>query len=258
MTVPTVATMRKKKTKTTRATAKKASGKAPYKWRQPSHLPVIDAGYTYPEHCIDELLGLTGADEGPESRTDLLNALQLAQMTYEGEEELRSRQRPSSKQIQQFEDSIEKTRILLRRIRGYRDFRNIGFVAQQVGGDVVAPPAQGLPRNPTISDQEFDFPHFHGNGKVVGINIEPLLRATLLHARRRRRGRGGPKNLGKEAVLFYAEGFFRKHSPTKPSTDPKNPFHKFAKRFYEVVTKTEPGNLDRQMRNVFAAKRSGR
>jgi hypothetical protein len=179
-------------------------------------------------------------------------------MTYEDEEELRSRQRPSSKQIQQFEDSIEKTRMLLRRIRGYHDWRNIGFVTQQVGGDVVAPPAQGLPRNPTISDQEFDFPHFRGNGKVVGINIERLLRATLLYARRRRRGRGGPKSLGKQAVLFYAEGFFRKHSPTKPSTDPKNPFHKFAKRFYEVVTKTEPGNLDRQMRNVFAAKRSGR
>ena len=89
------------------------------------------------------------------------------------------------------------------------------------------------------------------------MNIEPLLRATLLAARRRRRGRGNRK-LGKEAVVFYAEGYFRRHSHKKPSTDPKNPFHGFAQRFYEVVTKTEPGSLDRQMRSVFAAKRSGR
>src|SRR5262249_33325181 len=101
-------------------------------------------------------------------------------------------------------------------------------------------------------------PHFDGNGKEVGINIDPLLRAALLHARRRRRGRGGPKNLGKEAVVFHAEGFFGQHSPTKPSTDPKNPFHEFAERFYEVVAKTEPGGLDRQMRRVLAPKRSGR
>src|SRR5262249_16510816 len=169
------------------------------------------------------------------------NALQLAQMIYEEEEKFSSRQRPSSRQIQQLENSIEKTRMLLTRIREYCDFRNIGFVSQQVGGDVVAPAAQGLPRNPTISDQELDFPHFHGNGKVVGINIEPLLRATLLHARRRRRGPGGPKKSGKEAIVRCAKSYFVRYSPKEPSTDCKHPFQEFAERFYEVVAKTEPG-----------------
>src|SRR5262249_1641773 len=195
MTVPTVVTMQNKKT--ARATAENEGDETgPYIKER-----LIDAGYTYPEQCIDELLELAGADNGPESRTDLLNALQLAQMIYEEEEKFSSRQRPSSRQIQQLENSIEKTRMLLTRIREYCDFRNIGFVSQQVGGDVVAPAAQGLPRNPTISDQELDFPHFHGNGKVV---IEPLLRATLLHARRRRRGPGGPKKSGKEAIVRCA------------------------------------------------------
>ena len=205
--------------------------------------------------CIDELLELAGADNSPRSRSDLVNALQWAQMFYNDEREDRSRRRPSPKQIQQLEASIEKTRMLLTQIREYDDFRNIGFVTQQIGRGVVAPPAQGLPRNPSISDEELIFPHC--DGPVVAINIEPLLRATSLYARRRRRGRGGPKNLEKEAVVFYAEQFFRRHSPKKPSADPKNPFHEFAERFYQVVTKTEPGRLDRQIRKVLAARRSG-
>jgi len=244
MTVPTVVMMPKKENE--------GDETGPYIKER-----LIDAGYTYPKQCIDELLELAGADAGPESRTDLLNALQLAQMAHEEEEELSCRERPSSKQIQRLEDSIEKTRMLLTQIREYDDFRNIGFLTQQIGRGVVAPPAQGLPRNPTISDQELIFPHADGGGKVVGINIEPLLRATLLYVRRRRRGRGGPKDLGKEAVVFYAEAFFHRHSPKKPSAGPKNPFHEFAERFHRVVTKTEPAGLDRQIRKVLAARRSG-
>jgi hypothetical protein len=113
-----------------------------------------------------------------------------------------------------------------------------------------------LPLHPSISDQEIIFPTF--DGVTAAINIEPLLRATLIYARRRRRGRGGPKKLSKEAAVFYAEQYFRRHSSKKPSTDPANPFHEFAERFYEVVAKTEPGGLDRQLRRVLAARRSGR
>jgi hypothetical protein len=236
MTVPTVVIMPKKKKNTAGAIAD-------------DDFVHIDAGYTYPKQCIDELLKLAG-NSSPQSRCDLGNALQLAQSIYD--EESRPQQRPSPKQIEQFENSIEKTLTLLRSIRECKDWRNIGFVTQQIGRGVVAPAAQGLPLNPTISDQELILPYF--DGKVVGINIEPLLRATLLHARRRRRVRGGPRKLGKEAVVFYAEDYFRRHSPTKPSSDPKNPFREFVERFYEVVTKTRPGSLDRQMRNVFAAR----
>jgi hypothetical protein len=261
MTVPTVVIMPKKKS-TARATAENASSK---KGRS-DHVFHIDAGYTYPERCIDELLELAGAENSPQPRCDLLNALQLAQMAHEDEKDTSSRQRPRSKQIDQFEKSIEKTRMLLSRIRRYHDFRNVGFVTQPVGRGVVEVATTQemilgrmleLPRHPSISDQELILPRFDGMG--AAINIEPLLRATLLRARRiRRHGRGAPKNLAKESVVFYAEDYFRRHSPKKPSTDPKNPFHGFAERFYEVVTKTKPGSLDRQMRRVFAAGRSGR
>jgi hypothetical protein len=255
----TVVMMRKKKT--ARPTSKKASGKAPYKRRRPSLLPRIVVPGAYQRFIgkreMTGLLELAGANTNPQSRRDLVNVLKLAQMDWEDEKNTSSRRRPSPKQIQQLEASIEKTRVLLRRIRRHDDFRNVGFVTQQVGGVVVAAPAQGLPRNPTISDQELIFPHADGGGKVVGINIEPLLRATLLYVRRRRRGRGAPGKLGKEAVVFYTEQFFRRHFPKKPSADPKNPFHEFAERFYQLVTKTEPGGLDRQIRKVLAARRSG-
>src|SRR5262249_42672209 len=218
---------------------------------------LIDAGYTYPEQCIDELLELAGADAGPESRTDLLNALQLAQMTHEEEEELSCRERPSSKQIQQLEDSIEKTRMLLTQIREYDNFRNMRVVTHEIGRGVLASPAQVLPRNPSISDEELILPHC--DGQLAAMNIEPLLRATLLDARRRRRrGRRRPRKVGKEAVVFYAEEYFHRHSPDKPSTDLKNRFREFAERFYEVVTKTKPGGLDRQIQRVLAVRRSGR
>ena len=152
-------------------------------------------------------------------------------------------------------------------VRNYDDWRNIGFVTQQVGRGVVDVATTQemilgrtleLPRHPSISDEELTWPTT-ADGMTAAINIEPLLRARapLLAARRRRRGRGNRK-LGKEAVVFYAEQYFRRHSPKKPSTDAKNPFHEFVERFYEVVTKTEPDSLDRQMRSVFAARRSGR
>jgi hypothetical protein len=253
MTVPTMVIMPKKKT--ARGNSRKRKRQATIQTAAPvTNELVIDAGYTYPEQCVNELLKLAGGSS-PRARRDLLNALQLAQLNYELEREDRSRPRPSSKELQQLEESIEKTRMLLRRIRNYDDYRNIGFVMQQVGRGVVAAAAQELPLNPTISDQELILPHF--DGKAVAINIEPLLRATLLRARRRRRGRGNRK-WGKEAVVLYAEGYFRRYSPKKPSIYPKNPFHDFAQRFYEVVTKTEPSSLDRQMRSVFAARRSGR
>jgi hypothetical protein len=256
MTVPTVVMMPKKKT--ARGNSRKRKRQATIQTAAPvTKELVIDAGYTYPQQRIDELLKLAG-NSSPQSRCDLLNALQLAQLAYDVEQKDRSHRRPPPKQIKQLEGSIEKTRTLLRSIRKYDDdWRNIGFVTQQVGRGVVAGVVEGLPRNPIISDQELIFPHFDGSGRGVGINIEPLLRATLLYARRRRRGRGNRK-LGKEAVVFYAEGYFRRHSPKEPSTDPKNPFREFVEQFYELVTKTEPDSLDRQMRSVFAARRSGR
>jgi hypothetical protein len=127
-------------------------------------------------------------------------------MFHEDEKDTSSRQRPRSKQIEQLEKSIEKTRVLLRRIRRYDDFRNIGFVTQPVGRGIVDVATTQemifgrmleLPRHPSISDRELILPTC--DGMEAAINIEPLLRATLLAVRRRRRRRGGPKDLGKEA-----------------------------------------------------------
>src|SRR5262249_10913673 len=101
---------------------------------------------------------LTGPRPPPDGPV-LVIALQLAQMLYEEERDQEEREQPSSKQIEQFEKSIEKTCVLLRRIRRYDDFANIGFVIQPIGRGVVAVGlAQGLPRNPSISDEELVLP----------------------------------------------------------------------------------------------------
>ena len=116
------------------------------------------------------LLELAGANTNPQSRRDLVNVLQLAQMAWEDEKNTSSRRRPSPKQIQQLEASIEKTRVLLRSIRNYVDWRNIGFVMEPVGrGVVTLSPAQGLPRDPSISDEQLILPMAHGT--VAAINI---------------------------------------------------------------------------------------
>jgi hypothetical protein len=262
MTVPTVVMMPKKKT--ARGSSRKRKRQATIQTAAPvTNELLIDAGYTYPEQCIDELVKLAG-DNSPQARRDLLNALQLAQMFHEDEKDTSSRPRPSSKEIQRLEESIDKTRMLLRRIRRYDHFRNVGFVTQPVGRGVVDVATTQemirgrvleLPRHPSISDQELILPTCDGMG--AAINIEPLLRATLLDARRRKNRRGAPKKVGKEDVVSYAAHYFRKHSPKEPSTDPKNSFREFVERFYEVVTKTEPDSLERQIRKVLVARRSG-
>ena len=113
----------------------------------------------FPEHCIDELLELVpGAESTSQSRSELVFALQSAEMLYEEERDEEEREQPSSKQIEQLEKSIEKTCVLLKRIRRYGDFANIGFVMQQIGRGVVAVGLAPLPRNPSISDEELAFP----------------------------------------------------------------------------------------------------
>src|SRR5262249_41743935 len=152
--------------------------------------------YTYPEQRIDELLELAGAENSPQSRCDLLNTLQLAQMTWEDENNTSTQQRPPPKKIEQFENSIKKVLTLLRSIRKYKDWRNVGFVTQPVGRGVVGFATTQemilgrvleLPRHPLISDQELIFPTIDRISATM--NIEPLLRACILFARRRRRGR---------------------------------------------------------------------
>src|SRR6478609_9728188 len=203
MTVPTVAMMRKKKS-TARAPAENESSEN----GSSDDVPHIDAGYVFPQTFIDELLELAGADTSPQSQRDLVNMLQLAQSTYDDERELSSRQKPSLKQIKQFENSIERTLTLLRSIRKYKDWRDVGIVMQPVGRGVVDVAtaqemirgrALELPRHPSISDQELICPKF--DGMLAAINIEPLLRASLIYVRKRRHRRGRPKELGKEAVV---------------------------------------------------------
>jgi hypothetical protein len=71
---------------------------------------------------------------------------------------------------------------------------------------------------------------------VAAINIEPLLRAVVVHARfERKRKPGAQMQSGKRGVIFYAINFLRGHSPDSLKSDPKNR-NEFVERFYEAAT----------------------
>jgi hypothetical protein len=159
------------------------------------------------------LLELAGANTNPQSRRDLVNVLKLAQMAWEDEKNTSSRRRLSPKQIQQLEASIEKTRMLLTQIREYDDFRNIGFVTQQIGRGVVAPPAQGLPRNPSISDEELILPHC--DGPVVAISILSHCYAPLRSTREGDAEAVGGRRIWKKKPLYFTQSNFSVGIPPK-------------------------------------------
>jgi hypothetical protein len=72
-----------------------------------------------------------------------------------------------------------------------------------------------LPQHSSISDGELILPTVGMEDMLAKVNIEPLLRATLLcgSAKRKKRGPGGPKNLEKEAVLILRRLVFSSAFP---------------------------------------------
>jgi hypothetical protein len=241
---------------------KKAPGGASHGKAQASR----ECGSTTFEPHIGGLLEIAGEENSPEARSELLLALQLAQADYEHSIERASRRRAPAKLTDQLIETIEKSLILLGKLKEYSASHHLGFLMHPVGRGIVDVATveemkRGrrleLPGHPSISDQELYRPKVDNDAMLAAINLEPLLRRLVFDARNGRRGRGNLKKSGKEGVVFYAAQYFHRHSPEKASTDPKNVIYEFTERFYEVVTKTKPDGLERQIRKVLAAMRSG-
>jgi hypothetical protein len=235
--------------------AETADGKVQAPW---------DGSSTIFEPHIDALLKIGGIESSPKARSDLLLALQFAKANWELSTERASRRRAPPKLLDQFIKTIEKGHKLLKKLRGYEVPRDLGTVIYPVGTGIIdVATAQEmirgrmleLPHHPSISDRELYHPACPSDMMAL-INLEPFLRRLVFDARKGKRRRGSLKKSGKEAVVSYAERYFRRYSPKKPSTDPENPFQEFAERFYEVVTETKPDGLERQIRNVLAQRRS--
>jgi hypothetical protein len=111
----------------------------------------------------------------------------------------------------------------------------------------------------TSLDRQLPFPP--SKEELLLVDIDPHLFETLRELRRRAGNsakaaakRGQPEKLNKLAVVKVAAGFFRAHSPVKPSNN--DPFRDFAERFFNAATglETAEGSLDWQIRSVLKAK----
>jgi hypothetical protein len=214
---------------------------------------------------IDELLKIAGATNRVEVRSDLVNALRFAQAYSLLDRKLR--QRAPRKLVEQFEESVRKTVALLGRLNTYPDSNDTGMVTYPVGTGVIdiattremmLGQTLSLPRQLAITDSELLFFSASADRMIAAVNIEPLLRGIVLRLARRKRRRSQPEKLDKQAIVFYAYQFFSRHSRTKASTDPNNPFRRFVERFHAVVAgDNTPGGLDWHIRTVLKQRRAG-
>ena len=221
---------------------------------------------------IDELLDLAFVrthDKGT-ARKALEIAIEGARASVHLElQSKRFHKQDTTKQRAKLAQRIEETLECLQRVRLHWDDVAIAF--QPVGSGVIDVAtlqemirgrALDLPRNPSISDGELLFPTI--TEVTAMVNVELLLRALLLRLRLRQKprgqkGRGRRADLAAEGIVFYAMGFFEKHSFVPASADERkrdNPLHPFVERFYEIVTgnRADVGSLDWYIRKTFTEK----
>jgi hypothetical protein len=215
----------------------------------------LDSKTDHFDQHADELLKIGGMKNDHKVRSDLVIALQLAHVTYEGDRKLQ--RHVPLELIEQFEASVRKTLGLLRSLEGYPYCRDVGNVMHPVGRGVIDVAkvqdmkfgqTLSLPRRAAISDADLLLPSLQPDEMMAAVNVKVLLRAIVLKVTRGKRRRGQPKNMGTRAILWYAAQFFLKHSGTRPSTD--NRFHEFAMQFYKLVTGDDPDQLEWQIRSV--------
>jgi hypothetical protein len=212
------------------------------------------------------LLDMAGVANSADARSELVLALQFARLRHGSA--FKSHQRAPPELFEQLETSVRKTLGLLRRIKKYPGSCGMSFVLCPVErGDVVDVATTQdmlrgrrlqLPQHPSISDKDLRWLSPALDGMIAGINVELVLRKMMLH-QPGRRVRGGPKKVGKHAIVHYAAGFFRLHSSEKPTTNINNSFRRFAEQFYRTVTgqDVDPGGLEWQIRSVLKDKSTG-
>ena len=213
---------------------------------------------------IDDLLDLAGVAKTAETRSKLNQALERARAHYDYEHG-RQKRAPSDL-FDQLDTNIRKTLMLIAKLDKYPDTRDIAFEMHPVGTGIVdAVTGREMiqeGRNLRVSRRPWvDEGTRHASSAetlIVGINVENLLRAFCVRVgKARRKNRGQPKRADKFSVVFFAVDFFRRYSPTKPSTDETNPFRLFVERFFEVATGTKSPNLEWQVRQALKPKSGG-
>jgi hypothetical protein len=192
---------------------------------------------------IDDLLEEAGVTKNAITQSDLTIALWCARSAYACEEQ--AQKQPTSEPLRQLQTNIRRTRASLAKLKKYSE---ITWELHRLETEIVkAIPFQSLGnlgQAPMIPDTT-----------VIGIDMGKLLLAWHDKVKRLPRRKRGQPRRAEGAIVFYAAEFFCRHSDRKPSNDVKNPFRAFARRFCEIVTETEPRNLDWQIRQELKNRR---
>jgi hypothetical protein len=178
--------------------------------------------YRRNERQIDDLLEIGGIAKTPTARSDLEIALWVARSASAIEKN--AQDRPSPRLLDQLERSIVRTRMLLAEVKGHAS-STVNVLRTRAGADVVkAAVVRDLGKHgelPTIPEDSI----------VVEIDIQNLLDAWHNNIKRiPRRKRSNPGKPEKDAIVYYADQFFRSHSPVSSAK-----FIQFAERFFDAV-----------------------
>lgn len=199
------------------------------------------------KELIEEMLAEAGVGNDPKARAHLNISLNVARALHLGP--LR-REAPPTQLLKQLARSISKTDELLAKLEKHPHWRDIGFQMHGVGEGVVEVkmvdemkwgPALELPRDPASHDRG---PKIIKSGRIAGVHVRAVLwdlRDEIVRPLKTLR-RGNPGAESKDAILFYANDYFQRHSKKKLS-------QRFLELFCEHVTGTE-ASLEWQVRKV--------
>jgi hypothetical protein len=201
------------------------------------------------EKVLDELLEDAKAKKDGATRNELLVALCLARMSYNGRTK---KDLPSADAVRGLQTSIQKTRDLLAQ-SGILD-----TVFCKIGDGVVDVSPLPLKIPVLVPSQTQVLKIFHSDSPVEGTAIVSIPNLLELWHRsieeQPTKKRGGQKKEYRRAICEEAIRFFSLHSASGPSTDPTNAVHGFVERFYERVTGSPLGRgLEYQIRQVLEA-----
>jgi hypothetical protein len=168
--------------------------------------------------------------------------------------------------LEHLDKSLTKTLVLLQKLEQQAAWRDLCFRFYVSGdGTAIAVSTRELfdgkltfPRNP--APPKHRWPELEANGTAISINIRAALADIQREIRRRalKPTRGQPVKLDRSICVFYAKSFFARHSPHKPSTDPKSRFAEFCESFYGAVSgnSPQPGALAWHIRKELTRKTS--
>jgi hypothetical protein len=148
---------------------------------------------------------------------------------------------------------------LLERLEKHTDWSGVCFECYIAGAGIaeVATTRElfekgiELPRHPKIEHYGIPF-ELPADGREVAVNVKEVLRSigSKIERRREKSKRGGQPKTDQAVSVSYAKQFFVRHSPHRPSTDPKSKFVQFCELFFRAISGTavKTGGLDWHIR----------